>query len=334
MQHFVDETFISVRSGNGGPGCVSFRREKYIPYGGPDGGNGGDGGSIVFIARSNLRTLYHLKFKKNIFAKNGLPGMGKQRNGKKGENFEILVPPGTSIFDVDSDELLKDLKTEDDRFVLLSGGKGGKGNMNFATSTNQAPRYAQPGIEGKQLDIRIELKLIADVGLVGFPNAGKSTLLSVISKARPKIASYPFTTLVPNLGVFTVEEESFVMADIPGLIEGASVGVGLGFDFLKHIERTKLLLYLINLEDENYLDQFNKLKYELNNYSKLLEKKPYLISVSKMDLENSEEKLKILKEKGFKEIIPFSSITKFGIKELLYKLKDKIHWIENEGHQK
>jgi GTP-binding protein len=330
MQHFVDEAIIHVRSGKGGAGCVSFRREKFIPFGGPDGGDGGDGGSVVFIVKENVRTLYQIKLKRNFFAQNGSPGMGSQMSGKKGSDVSVEVPPGTLIYDADTNELIKDMTIEDYSFVLLKGGMGGRGNMHFATSTNQAPRYAQPGIPGKEMNLRIELKLIADVGLVGFPNAGKSTLLSVVTKAKPKIANYPFTTLIPNLGVFYVSNESFVMADIPGIIEGASDGAGLGIDFLKHIERTKILLYLIDLESENYLDQYGLLREELKTYSKKMLKKPSLIVASKTDLENSEEKIEELKIKLKKDIIPISSITHKGLEKLLYILKDNIKNFENE----
>jgi GTPase len=333
MQHFVDEALIEVRSGKGGAGCVSFRREKRVPFGGPDGGDGGDGGSVTFVVKQNVRTLYKLKLKRSYFAHNGSPGMGSQMYGKKGEDIKIEVPPGTLIFDALTNELIKDLTNPFEEFVLLKGGKGGRGNMHFATSTNQAPRYAQPGLPGQELKLRVELKLIADVGLVGFPNAGKSTLLSVVSKARPKIANYPFTTLVPNLGVFTVEQESFVMADIPGIIEGASHGAGLGIDFLKHIERTKILLYMINLEDENYIDQFDKLQNELEIYSSELSKKTYLVAATKMDLEESDSRLKDLQKKYNINIIPISSVTHKGIDNLLYLLKDEIHKIENDKPQ-
>ncbi|HOV14715.1 MAG TPA: GTPase ObgE [Spirochaetota bacterium] len=334
MQHFVDEAFIKVKSGNGGAGCVSFRREKYIPYGGPDGGDGGDGGSVVFHIKHNVRTLYNVKLKRNFFAENGKSGMGNQKSGKKGEDMIISVPPGTLVFDATTNELIKDLTNTDEEFVLLKGGKGGQGNMHFATSTNQAPRYAQKGIPGQELSLRIELKLIADVGLVGFPNAGKSTLLSVVSEAKPKIANYPFTTLVPNLGVFSVDNEHFVMADIPGIIEGASHGAGLGIEFLKHIERTKILLFMINLDDPEYDTQFEKLTIELKNYSKKLSRKPYLIVASKMDLEDAEEKYKVIHEKIGKSIIPISSQTHKGIDKLLYILKDKIKDVESKEIQK
>jgi GTPase len=330
MQHFVDEAKIQVRSGKGGAGCASFRREKYIPYGGPDGGDGGDGGSVVFVVKLNVRTLYKLKLKRNFYAKNGSPGMGSQMTGKKGEDVIIEVPPGTLVFDAETNELIKDLTSENDEFVLLKGGMGGRGNMHFKTSTNQAPRYAQPGIPGKEMNLRIELKLIADIGLVGFPNAGKSTLLSVVTNAKPKIANYPFTTLIPNLGVFVIDEESFVMADIPGIIEGASNGAGLGLDFLKHIERTKIIVYMIDLESDDYLGQYDKLKKELEIYSEKLLKKPYSIIASKLDLEESEARLEELKNKLNLDIIPISSVTHKGLDKLLYILKDKIKSTENE----
>ncbi len=334
MQYFVDESVITVRSGNGGAGCVSFRREKYIPFGGPDGGDGGDGGSVTFIVKENLRTLYNLKRKRHFFAKNGQPGMGSQRNGKNGDDIIINVPPGTAVYDSVTGDLIKDLTDKDEVFILLKGGLGGQGNMNFATSTNQTPRYAQPGLPGKEMKLRIELKLIADVGLVGFPNAGKSTLLSVITEAKPKIANYPFTTLVPNLGVFQVDYETFVMADIPGIIEGASNGIGLGLDFLKHIERTKLLLFIIDLEDPNYEEQFAKLRKEIKLYSKELYKKPYLIAASKKDLHDTDFKLELMKEEFKIEAIPFSSLTRDGLDTLLYALKTKIHEIENAAGSK
>ena len=328
---FVDETTIKVRSGNGGAGCVSFRREKYIPYGGPNGGDGGDGGSVFFRVRDNLRTLYDLKRRKNFIAKNGLPGMGSQMNGKDGADVYVDVPPGTVFYDADTGILIHDMLNSGETFEFLKGGKGGLGNMHFATSTNQAPRYAQPGLPGKEMRLRVELKLIADIGLVGFPNAGKSTLLSVVSCAKPKIANYPFTTLVPNLGVFHIDYESFVMADIPGIIEGASSGVGLGIEFLKHIERTKLLLFIIDLDDPDYELQFDKLRKEIFNYSKELYNKPYVIAASKYDLHDGVFKMELLESEMNIHAIPFSSITHEGIDTLLYALKDKIHSLKNES---
>ncbi len=334
MQHFIDEAVITIQSGNGGPGCVSFRREKFIPFGGPDGGDGGDGGSVIFIVKQNLRTLYNLRLKRNFKAQSGSPGMGSQKNGKKGEDVIVEVPPGTMLYDTETADLIKDLKVLGDKFVILEGGKGGKGNTFFKSSTNQAPRFAQPGLSGHKMSLRVELKLIADVGLVGFPNAGKSTLLSVVTRAKPKIANYPFTTLTPNLGVFVIDELSYVMADIPGIIEGASQGAGLGIKFLKHIERTKIILYLINLEEDNYLEQYSKLNHELKQYSKVLAKKDYLIAASKFDIADSEERVKELENRLKKKIIPFSSITKKGLNNLMYAIKDKLIQVENAGIKK
>ena len=332
MQQFVDEVVIEVRSGKGGAGCVSFRREKRVPKGGPDGGDGGDGGSVVFVVKNNVRTLYNLLRKKRFYAKNGLPGMGSQMYGKKGEDVEICVPPGTIIYDNETGEVIKDFQTDNERFVFLHGGKGGRGNMHFATSTNQAPRYAQPGLPGEEATVRVELKLIADVGLVGFPNAGKSTLLSVVSAARPKIANYPFTTLVPNLGVVALDEvDTFVMADIPGIIEGASDGAGLGIEFLKHIERTKILLYMIDLTSDDFMEQLAKLQTEIKRYSGELAGKPYLVAATKLDVPGSEERLAELKSKletDGENIIGFSSVTHAEVKTLLYALMKKIKEVE------
>ncbi len=331
MSFFVDEAVINVRSGKGGQGCVSFRREKFIPFGGPNGGDGGDGGSVIFIVRDNVRTLYNIKRQKHFFAHNGSPGEGKQKSGKSGEDSVIVVPPGTIIIDNETNELIKDLGNNKTPFTLITGGKGGRGNMHFATSTNQAPRYAQPGLPGQEMKIRLELKLIADVGLVGFPNTGKSTFLSVISNARPKIADYPFTTLVPNLGVVNVEHESFVVADIPGIIEGASDGLGLGLAFLKHIERTGILLYMINIETDDYLEQYDKLKLEIERYSKKLATKKHFITVTKADIENSEQKIAELKNVIGENISVISSITQLGIKQLIYKLKDAVYSNKDES---
>ena len=329
MQQFVDEVKIEVRSGKGGAGCVSFRREKRVPKGGPDGGDGGDGGSVVFVVKNNVRTLYNLLRKKRFYAKNGTPGMGSQMYGKKGEDVEICVPPGTIIYDDETGEIIKDFQTDNERFVFLKGGKGGRGNMHFATSTNQAPRYAQPGLPGEEATLRVELKLIADVGLVGFPNAGKSTLLSVVSAARPKIANYPFTTLVPNLGVVALDDfDTFVMADIPGIIEGASDGAGLGIEFLKHIERTKILLYMIDLTGDDFMEQLPKLQTEIKRYSAELAKKPFMVAATKLDVPGSEERLAELREKIGQNVIGFSSVTHTELKTLLYALVQKIRETE------
>ncbi|MDD9930259.1 MAG: GTPase ObgE, partial [Candidatus Marinimicrobia bacterium] len=255
---FVDYTKVELHAGKGGPGCVSFRREKYIPKGGPDGGNGGRGGNIIVQGDSNLHTLQDVRYSRIYTAKNGTPGLSSMKTGKDGEDIIIRVPLGTLIRNVTSGMVAADMVEDGDEVVICKGGIGGKGNVNFKSSTHQTPRYAQPGTEGETGEFEFELKVLADVGLVGLPNAGKSTLLSVLSKARPKIADYPFTTLEPHLGIVkTGEYQSFLMADIPGLIEGASKGKGLGHQFLRHIERNRLLLYLIDGNEEEPLNIFN-----------------------------------------------------------------------------
>ncbi|CAE09642.1 GTPase ObgE [Wolinella succinogenes] len=288
---FVDNVDIYVSSGKGGAGAVSFRREKYVIQGGPDGGDGGKGGDLYFEVNANTDTLSKFKGAKHYRAKNGQPGMGRRMSGKSGEEMVIVVPPGTQVFDYESNELLLDLKEEGMRVKFLEGGKGGLGNYHFKNSVNQRPTYAQPGIAGEERHVRLELKLIADVGLVGFPNVGKSTLISTLSNARPEVANYEFTTLIPALGVVDVDEfSSFVMADIPGIIGGASEGKGLGLEFLRHIERTKTLLFVIDLS--NYrepLEQFEILQKELSQFSPELSLRPFGIALSKVDALSKEE---------------------------------------------
>ncbi|MCD4743251.1 MAG: GTPase ObgE, partial [Desulfobacteraceae bacterium] len=271
---FVDEAIITVHSGNGGAGCVSFRREKFVEKGGPDGGNGGKGGNVILKVNPAKRTLYDFRRQKLIKAKNGGYGQGKQRHGKNGEDRIIELPQGTTITDFDTSQLLVDLTEDNQTYIIAQGGLGGKGNKHFSTSTNRTPRFCQPGIKGIELKIKLELKLIADIGLVGLPNAGKSTLISRISKARPKIADYPFTTLTPNLGMVEPEfGEPFAVADIPGIIEGAHQGTGLGIQFLKHVERTKMLLHIIDvslIDPENPLEQLNLINTELGKHSNKL----------------------------------------------------------------
>ncbi len=282
---FTDNVQLTIKSGKGGAGAVSFRREKFVIKGGPDGGDGGDGGDVIIKVDNNTHTLSHFRGKHILKAKNGQQGEGRRRFGKKGESLIIKVPPGTQIIDVQSGEVLLDLLENDKEIKFLKGGKGGLGNWHFRSSTNQRPTYAQPGLPGDEKEIRLELKLIADVGLVGFPNVGKSTLISSISNATPEIANYEFTTLTPKLGVVNVDEySSFVMADIPGIIEGASDGKGLGLKFLKHIERTKFLLFMLDFS--NYRDlneQYILLKNELNKYSATLSKKSFAIALTKVD---------------------------------------------------
>lgn len=321
---FIDFAEIEIKSGDGGDGAVTFRREKYVPKGGPSGGNGGDGGSVFLKSQSNLSTLLDFKYKRKYLAQDGKPGANSLKDGKSGEDIIIKVPIGTLIKDADTNELLLDLSEPDESVMLAKGGRGGKGNSNFATPTRRTPRYAQKGKPGVYKRLTLELKLIADVGLVGFPNAGKSTLISKISAARPKIADYPFTTLEPNLGIVRYKEfENFTVADIPGIIEGAHLGKGLGIKFLRHIERTRILLFLIEITSENFQNDFESLFNELKKYSKKLVDKKILVALSKSDLleERELQKFQKIKIKKIKEpILIFSSATGFGIQELLDKV--------------
>ncbi|HPO03417.1 MAG TPA: GTPase ObgE, partial [Treponemataceae bacterium] len=279
MVKFADEALIEVSSGKGGNGCIAFRREKYIPHGGPSGGDGGRGGDLIFEVRRNLRTLVHLRHRQKFKGKTGGDGQGKKCHGKDGEDCVIFLPPGTLIRDAETGELIHDFGLEDSgRFVFLKGGNGGWGNVHFKGSTNQAPRTALPGQPGESRLVKVELNIIADIGFVGFPNAGKSSLLDFFTNARPKIAPYPFTTKIPNLGVLRVDEEQdIILADIPGIIEGASDGLGLGFRFLKHISRSAGLAFLIDLDSEDYLDSYEKLTAELENFSEELVSKDRVI---------------------------------------------------------
>jgi len=290
---FADEALITVASGKGGDGCVAFRREKFIPFGGPAGGDGGRGGDVVFVLKRNLRTLAYLRYRQVFRAQNGQPGMGKNMHGRDGDDVIIEVPPGTIVRDAETGELLKDFSArrgmDGERWVFLKGGKGGWGNTHFKTSVNQTPRFAQPGQPGQERRLKIELSLIADVGLVGFPNAGKSSLLDYFTNARPKIAPYPFTTKIPNLGVLTVHERDIILADIPGIIEGAHEGAGLGLRFLKHIARTAFLAFLVDLSDENWRTAFPILLRELELFSPELAKKPRILVGTKMDLLEAQE---------------------------------------------
>ncbi len=315
---FIDEARITVQSGNGGAGCVSLRREKYIPKGGPDGGDGGRGGDVVFIATTNKRTLYHLQFQKLYRAKNGSGGQGNNRTGKGGDDLTIELPLGTLVIDADTGNLLKDLVDPDEVFVVAKGGRGGLGNARFKSSTNRTPRFAQPGEPGQTLNLRLELKLLADVGVVGLPNAGKSTLVSALSSARPKIADYPFTTLTPNLGVvYTHRREPFIVADIPGLIEGAHTGTGLGIRFLRHVERTRILLHLVDaaaIDSDHPLKALDTVNRELLQYSPALAEKPQLVVLNKMDVDWAKDAASLFQEAfGKEELLQISAATGAGL---------------------
>ncbi|MBC8216471.1 MAG: GTPase ObgE [Candidatus Marinimicrobia bacterium] len=317
---FVDYTKIEIKSGDGGAGIISFRREKYVPKGGPDGGDGGRGGHIMFSVDNNLHTLQDIRYHKLYKAERGGQGGKNQRFGKNGKDIKISVPPGTVIKDANNDEVLADLTIVGDEYVACYGGKGGRGNTHFKTPTNQTPRQSQPGLPGEHKVVELELKVLADVGLVGLPNAGKSTLLSAISAAKPKIANYPFTTMQPHLGIVKYGDfTSFVMADIPGLIEGASQGKGLGHQFLRHIERNRLLLYMIDAGEENPQSVFDTLKNEVLLYNPSLKLKPYIIVRSKYDTIQHQEISATWKEFS-EEYIDISSVTGYGIKILIQKI--------------
>jgi GTP-binding protein len=320
---FIDQAVIFVRAGNGGNGAISFRREKFVPKGGPDGGNGGNGGSVIIRADKQLGTLLDFRYKRSYKAENGEHGRGKGQTGKTGTDIVLKVPCGTTVLGHLKNEILADLVHDGEEINVAQGGKGGRGNSEFATSTNQAPRIAEPGVPGEECELLLELKLIADVGLVGFPNAGKSTLISVVSAAKPKIADYPFTTLTPNLGIVRYAEgKSFTLADMPGLILGAHQGKGLGIQFLRHIERTRVLVFLIESISEDPKRDFEILINELESYSPGLAKKPKIIALTKIDLfEHSA--LKRLKRISFGKKIPviqISSVSREGLQPLLEEM--------------
>ena len=320
---FIDFTVIELQSGNGGAGCISFRREKYIPKGGPDGGNGGKGGNICVLADKNIHTLQDVRYNRIYKAKNGQQGSSNSKTGKDGDDIIIKVPIGTIIKNNKTKEIVADFIEDGQKEIICTGGIGGKGNINYKTSTRQTPRYAQSGTEGQKGIYELELKILADVGLVGLPNAGKSTLLSVVSKAQPKIADYPFTTLDPHLGIVKYEEfKSFIMADIPGLIEGASKGKGLGHKFLKHIERNKLLLFLIDSSDPDPSQTFATLKNELLTFNKSLSLKPIILVRTKSDVYSEFD------DSQWKKIPEYlgdiSSVANIGLKELIEVVVKKL----------
>jgi GTPase len=328
--NFVDYVKIDVKSGDGGRGAVSFRREKYVPKGGPDGGDGGRGGSVKLRADRQLATLIDQTYRRRYEAQNGQAGMGKKMHGKNGEDVVITVPVGTLVRDAASNEIIEDLDEHGKEVVVAVGGKGGLGNSHFATPVRRVPRYAQPGLQGEEKSLILELKLLADAGLIGLPNAGKSTLLSVISAARPKVAEYPFTSLRPTLGVVKLEDfTSFVVADIPGLIEGAHKGVGLGFQFLRHIERTKVLVHLIDVGPTGGDDpgaDFEKINRELALYSPELMQKPQIVAATKVDTAE-EEKMEVLEDYCRSHALPFlpvSAVTGRGVRELIARLSQRL----------
>ncbi|TVR88483.1 MAG: GTPase ObgE [Spirochaetaceae bacterium] len=318
LNRFVDQTDIEVTSGDGGPGCVSFLRERYRPRGGPDGGDGGRGGDAVFVVRSNLKTLSQLTMQRRYAAENGRPGEGKNRHGRDGASVEIAVPPGTLLKDSETGELLADLTNEGDRLVLLKGGRGGKGNTHFKSSTHQTPRLAQPGEPGETRVIRVELSLIADIGFVGIPNAGKSSLLAALTRARPRVANYPFTTTIPNLGVVEYDDKQLVLADIPGLIEGASQGAGLGTVFLRHVSRSAALAFVLDLEREDTAEQFALLQRELASAYPELATRTRIVVANKIDLDLDGESLASLRRALPAEwVCGVSAATREGIPELV-----------------
>ncbi len=333
---FVDIAKINVKAGNGGNGSVAFRREKYIPMGGPAGGDGGDGGSIILVADEGLRTLMDFRYKRHYQAENGQDGRGKKQYGSDGKDLVLRVPIGTLVKDEETGIVMADLKNHEQSYVVAKGGHGGKGNARFANAIRRTPRFAEPGTKGEGREIILELKLLADVGLIGFPNVGKSTILASITSAKPKIANYHFTTLKPNLGVVSIGEgHSYAMADIPGLIEGASEGAGLGLEFLRHVERTKLLLHVIDAsgqEDRDPVEDFYKINDELKQYSEKLSEKEQIIVLNKMDLPQSQENLERIKEKFSSdyEIIEVSAATGEGLDALKKRAYERLLQIEEE----
>ncbi len=326
MFGFSDETYIEVASGNGGNGCVSFRREKYIPKGGPDGGDGGKGGDVIFVVKDNLRTLAHLKKIRSFKAENGHPGRGVRCFGRDGDDMIIPVPPGTVLKDPQTGRIIKDL-TGLDTYTLLKGGRGGQGNWHFKTSTRQTPRFAQPGESGHELRIGVELLIIADIGFVGFPNAGKSSLLNNLTNARTKVAGYPFTTRIPQLGMLRYGDKDIVLADIPGIIEGASEGKGMGFKFLRHISRTTALAFFIDLSDDDALSHYKTLRHELDNYAPELNEKPHIVIGTKTDIPETEDAFRELKDSITDAmVLPLSNMTGDGlqaVKEAFIRIAEK-----------
>lgn len=331
---FVDETKVLVRSGNGGNGCLSFRREKFIEFGGPNGGNGGDGGDVVVEAVPGLNTLIDYRYKRHFRAGNGQHGMGKERTGARGADIVLQVPVGTQVFSEDRSVCYADLTATGERAVIARGGRGGRGNASFKSSTNQAPRRADPGGPGDEFSIILRLKLLADAGLVGLPNAGKSTFLAAVSRARPKIADYPFTTLYPQLGVVAVDRDEFVLADIPGLIEGAHEGAGLGIRFLGHVERCRVLIHLVDGTQEDVVHAYRTVRAELDAYAAGLSQKPELLALSKIDaLEPAiiAERAEALAAAAGRPVMAISAVSGEGMPSLLARVRDVIRDVVSDA---
>ena len=325
---FLDQAKIYIKAGNGGSGAASFRREKFVEFGGPDGGDGGNGGSVIFVADDNLNTLIDFRYQQHFKAEKGANGKGKKKTGKSGNNLILKVPVGTQIFEEDNNTLIEDLTKSQQKIVLANGGRYGLGNVRFKSATNRAPRKRTKGSEGESFWIWLQLKVIADIGIIGMPNSGKSSLLSKLTAAKPKIANYPFTTINPNLGVTTYDDKDITLADIPGIIEGAHEGVGLGDKFLRHIERCKSLLHLIDITDENLLENYFKVRKELARYSKKLVKKNEIIVFNKIDISEeaeTNEKINIFKKKINKKIYTISALKKKGLVNIKKVLINHVH---------
>ena len=331
---FLDEAKVYIRSGDGGAGAVSFRREKFVEFGGPDGGDGGRGGDVWVEAVNGLNTLIDFRFQQHFKASTGTHGMGRNRTGAKGADVTLKVPVGTQIFEEDNETLIVDMVAEGQRFKLAAGGNGGFGNSHFKSATNQAPNWANPGLEGDEKTIWLRLKLIADAGLVGLPNAGKSTFLATCTRARPKIANYPFTTLHPNLGVATIDGSEFIFADIPGLIEGAHDGVGLGDRFLGHVERTRVLLHLVSAQEEDVGKAYKTVKHELEAYGGGITDKPEIVALSQIDLLDEDElkkKTKALQKACGQPVLQLSAVANVGMVGALRAVRDVIVQSKNAG---
>ena len=326
---FLDQAKIFVKAGNGGSGSSSFRREKFIEFGGPDGGDGGSGGSVVFVASKNLNTLIDFRFQQHFRAERGKDGAGKKKTGKSGKDLILKVPVGTQIFEEDNNTLIEDLKNSEQKIVIAVGGRGGLGNVRFKSSTNRAPRKKTDGEEGESFWIWLQLKVIADIGIIGMPNSGKSSLLSALTNSKPKIANYPFTTINPNLGISNYDDKEITLADIPGLIEGAHEGIGLGDKFLRHIERCKSILHLIDITEDNLFENYSKVRKELFKYSEKLLKKKEIVVLNKIDMINDKEKkdkVNIFKKKLKKKIFTISALKHKGLKDMKKALINYAYW--------